>query len=185
MFALDGNVAFAFGAGMLATINPCGFVMLPTYLLYFLGMEGATPSGQRASLRRALFVSAAVTAGFFLVFLTIGLVTRWGFTWIRDSASAWLSIIVGAAPRRARHRHPVRRSTPDRHAAGRRRRARHVRALDVPVRHLVRRRVDRLHAADVHRCGARPGEADGVLQRRDRASPPTASAWASCSPLSP
>ena len=83
MFALDGNFAFAFGAGMLATVNPCGFVMLPTYLLYFLGVEGGVASGQRASLRRALFVSAAVTAGFFLVFLTIGLVTRWGFTWIR------------------------------------------------------------------------------------------------------
>ena len=95
MFALDGNFAFAFGAGMLATVNPCGFVMLPTYLLYFLGVEGGVASGQRASLRRALFVSAAVTAGFFLVFLTIGLVTRWGFTWIRDSASAWLSIIIG------------------------------------------------------------------------------------------
>ena len=95
MFAISGNVAFAFGAGMLATVNPCGFVMLPTYLLYFLGIEGARPTGQRASLRRALFVSAAVTAGFFLVFLIIGLVTRWGFTWIRDSASAWLSIVVG------------------------------------------------------------------------------------------
>ncbi|MGD9701874.1 MAG: cytochrome c biogenesis CcdA family protein [Acidimicrobiia bacterium] len=95
MFALDGNFAFAFGAGMLATVNPCGFVMLPTYLLYFLGVEGSTADGQRASLRRALFVSAAVTAGFFLVFLTIGLVTRWGFTWIRDSASGWLSIAIG------------------------------------------------------------------------------------------
>jgi cytochrome c-type biogenesis protein len=95
MFGLDGNFAFAFGAGMLATVNPCGFVMLPTYLLYFLGIEGATDAPQRATLRRALFVSAAVTAGFFLVFLTIGLVTRWGFTWIRDEASGWLSIIIG------------------------------------------------------------------------------------------
>jgi len=95
MFALDGNFAFAFGAGMLATVNPCGFVMLPAYLLFFLGVEGGVASGQRASLRRALFVSGAVTTGFFLVFLTIGLVTRWGFTWILDSASAWLSIITG------------------------------------------------------------------------------------------
>ena len=95
MFAISGNVAFAFGAGMLATVNPCGFVMLPTYLLYFLGIEGVRSADQRASMRRALFVSAAVTAGFFLVFLAIGLVTRWGFTWIRDSASAWLSVVVG------------------------------------------------------------------------------------------
>lgn len=92
---LDGNFAYAFGAGMLATVNPCGFVMLPTYLLYFLGIEGGVAEGQRASLRRALLVSFAVTMGFFLVFLIIGLVTRWGFTWISEEASGWLSIVIG------------------------------------------------------------------------------------------
>lgn len=96
MLALDGNFAYAFGAGMLATVNPCGFVMLPTYLLYFLGVEGTTVDGQRSGLRRALYVSGAVTLGFFLVFLVIGLVTRWGFTWISEEASGWLSIIIGA-----------------------------------------------------------------------------------------
>jgi len=92
---LDGNFAYAFGAGMLATVNPCGFVMLPTYLLYFLGVEAGTAEGQRAGLRRALLVSGAVTLGFFLVFLIIGLVTRWGFTWISEEASGWLSIVIG------------------------------------------------------------------------------------------
>ncbi len=98
MFAsvVSGNFAFAFGAGMLATVNPCGFVLLPTYLSYFLGVEGGRPGSQRASVSRALVVSAAVSLGFFSVFLTIGLVTRWGFTWIRDSASGWLSVVIGA-----------------------------------------------------------------------------------------
>ena len=30
----------AFAAGMVSTINPCGFAMLPAYLSYFLGLEG-------------------------------------------------------------------------------------------------------------------------------------------------
>jgi cytochrome c-type biogenesis protein len=98
MFAsiISGNFAFAFGAGMLATVNPCGFVLLPTYLSYFLGVEGARPGSQRSSIARALVVSAAVSLGFFSVFLVIGLITRWGFTWIRDSASGWLSLVIGA-----------------------------------------------------------------------------------------
>ncbi len=93
---VSGNFAYAFGAGMLATVNPCGFVLLPTYLAYFLGVEGARPGTRRAGIGRALVVSAAVSAGFFSVFLGVGLVTRWGFTWIRDSASGWLSLAIGA-----------------------------------------------------------------------------------------
>jgi cytochrome c-type biogenesis protein len=95
MLALSGNFAYVFGAGMLATVNPCGFVMLPAYLTYFLGIEGARPGSQRASVRRALVVSACVSTGFFVVFLSIGLLTRAGFTWIQDEASAWLSIVIG------------------------------------------------------------------------------------------
>ncbi|MGD9755164.1 MAG: cytochrome c biogenesis protein CcdA, partial [Acidimicrobiia bacterium] len=32
-------LALAFAAGMLATVNPCGFAMLPAYLSYFVGLE--------------------------------------------------------------------------------------------------------------------------------------------------
>ena len=31
-----------FVAGMLAAVNPCGFILLPTYLMYFLGVSGGT-----------------------------------------------------------------------------------------------------------------------------------------------
>jgi cytochrome c-type biogenesis protein len=30
-------VGFAFGAGMVAAVNPCGFAMLPAYLSLYLG----------------------------------------------------------------------------------------------------------------------------------------------------
>ena len=64
MIALDGRLATSFTAGLLAAINPCGFVLLPTYLVYFLGMENLRPGAERASVLRALKVSFAVSAGF-------------------------------------------------------------------------------------------------------------------------
>lgn len=68
---IDAELAYAFTLGMVATVNPCGFAMLPAYLSYFLGLEGAT--GQRASVTRALAVGLSVTAGFVAVFGVIGL----------------------------------------------------------------------------------------------------------------
>ena len=52
---IDGAFALAFTAGMLATVNPCGFAMLPAYLSYFLGIEshaGSTSRRRRASAGR-------------------------------------------------------------------------------------------------------------------------------------
>ena len=54
---MDAPLALAFTAGMVATVNPCGFAMLPAYLSYFLGLE-ATPGGDgeppTAGVARAL-----------------------------------------------------------------------------------------------------------------------------------
>ena len=61
VIALDARLATSFTAGLLAAINPCGFVLLPTYLVYFLGMENLRPGAERASLLRALKVSLAVS----------------------------------------------------------------------------------------------------------------------------
>ena len=37
----SASLTFAFTAGLVATINPCGFAMLPAYLSYFLWTEEA------------------------------------------------------------------------------------------------------------------------------------------------
>ena len=68
---LEGPFALAFGAGMIATINPCGFAMLPAYLSYFLGSDDASASPERG-LVRAGVVGACVTAGFIVVFAIAG-----------------------------------------------------------------------------------------------------------------
>ncbi len=96
MIALDGRLATSFTAGLLAAINPCGFVLLPTYLVYFLGMENLRPGAERASVMRALKVSAAVSAGFMSIFVVIGAVTKLSTNWLVEKAQ-WPSLVIGAA----------------------------------------------------------------------------------------
>jgi cytochrome c-type biogenesis protein len=97
MIALEGNFAYSFILGVLAAVNPCGFVLLPTYLMYFLGLEGSRPdSTQRASLIRALKVSAAVSGGFIAVFLVVGIITRAFTSAIADNAK-YAGFVVGIA----------------------------------------------------------------------------------------
>jgi cytochrome c biogenesis protein CcdA len=90
---IDGAFAVAFTAGMLATVNPCGFAMLPAYLSFFLGVEGAGGDA-RASVSRALAVGLCVAAGFAATFAVIGLVvshlTRDVYEW-----SPWVSVAIG------------------------------------------------------------------------------------------
>jgi len=94
MLALDPRLELAFTQGLLAAINPCGFVLLPTYLLYFLGMENMRPGAERTSITRALAVSLSVSGGFMSVFIVIGVITRWSTTWFRDQAP-YLSLVLG------------------------------------------------------------------------------------------
>jgi cytochrome c-type biogenesis protein len=75
---INGPFALALTSGMLATVNPCGFAMLPAYLSYFLGVsgEGAPQRSTSAALARALVVSTALLAGFFAVFVGFGVLVR-------------------------------------------------------------------------------------------------------------
>ena len=86
ILALDARLATSFTTGLLAAINPCGFVLLPTYLLYFLGMENLRPGAERTSVGRALAVSLSVSAGFMSVFIVIGTITKWSTPWFTDNA---------------------------------------------------------------------------------------------------
>jgi cytochrome c-type biogenesis protein len=67
-------LGFAFAAGMVAAVNPCGFVLLPTYLGVFLGEadgEGAVDTTGR--VRRGLVVGGTLAVGFVVLFVMIGL----------------------------------------------------------------------------------------------------------------
>jgi cytochrome c biogenesis protein CcdA len=65
----DG-LGLAFGAGLVAALNPCGFAMLPAYLA--LVVHGGETRGPSA-VTRAMAATAAMTLGFVAVFGGFGL----------------------------------------------------------------------------------------------------------------
>ena len=94
MIALEGNFAYSFLLGVLAAVNPCGFVLLPTYLVYYLGAEAQAGGSRAASVARALKVGTAVSAGFVSLFLVVGMVTRLFTDAIRQNAK-YVSLVIG------------------------------------------------------------------------------------------
>jgi cytochrome c biogenesis protein CcdA len=89
-------VSLSFIRGMVAAVNPCGFILLPTYLMYFLGLQGNRPGTQRATVRKALTVSAAVSTGFLAVFLVAGVISYHFTNWINENAK-YATGVIGAA----------------------------------------------------------------------------------------
>ncbi len=89
---------FAFGAGMVAAANPCGFAMLPAYLSLYLGAEEEDFEKRSTSSRllRALLVGVVVSLGFVLLFSAVGLVVSAGGTAIL-AAMPFLGALIGAA----------------------------------------------------------------------------------------
>jgi cytochrome c-type biogenesis protein len=76
-----------FVAGMLAAVNPCGFVLLPTYLMYFLGLQGSDRMlTQRETLRKALKVSASLSLGFMAVFVVAASLANYFTNWLTANA---------------------------------------------------------------------------------------------------
>ena len=95
MIASSDRLWLSFGSGLLAAVNPCGFVLLPTYLMYFLGVSGR-PGTQRATVRRALLVSAALSGGFMTVFVIVGGISRLFTDWLNQNAK-YLALLIGVA----------------------------------------------------------------------------------------
>jgi len=90
---IDAPLAFAFGVGMVATVNPCGFAMLPAYLSFFLGLEGAEED-TRASVLQALTIGGVVTAGFLVVFGLLGILLDGALSSVQQYLP-WVTIVLG------------------------------------------------------------------------------------------
>ena len=90
---IDAPLALAFGAGMLATVNPCGFAMLPAYLGYFLGLD-AHDRDVRTTVSRSLGVGLSVSGGFLVVFSLVGLAI-YHLSASVDRWTPWATIIIG------------------------------------------------------------------------------------------
>lgn len=72
-------VGLAFGAGLLAALNPCGFAMLPGYLVLVVRGQGDSPTANRSveltSVGRALGATVGMALGFLTVFSVFGALT--------------------------------------------------------------------------------------------------------------
>jgi cytochrome c-type biogenesis protein len=102
---IDAPIALAFTAGLVATVNPCGFAMLPAYLSWYLeGDTGPnpapTPTPVEATLAdrlaRALLVGGTVSLGFLVVFGITGTLITAGIRSFIDYVP-WVAMIIGAA----------------------------------------------------------------------------------------
>lgn len=91
---LRGLLPWAFSAGMIATINPCGFAMLPAYLSYFIGRTGENSTASHDLLRGA-GVGLGMTTGVMTVFLTAGALISAAGTAIARYIP-WLGLVIGA-----------------------------------------------------------------------------------------
>lgn len=84
-------LATAFTAGLVATVNPCGFAMLPAYLGYFLGGD----SGQAKSpVASSLRVGGIVSLGFLAVFGIFGAIIVAGVRSL-TMVIPWAALLVG------------------------------------------------------------------------------------------
>jgi cytochrome c biogenesis protein CcdA len=78
-------LSLAFGAGVLSTLNPCGFALLPAYVSYAVEQH----------LLRGGLLGLPLAAGFLLVFLVAGGALALGGR-LLVHLFPWLAILVGA-----------------------------------------------------------------------------------------
>lgn len=80
-------------AGALATLNPCGFPLLPAFLSFYVGaQEERLP--RAAGVLQGLVVGLVVTAGFLAVFVVVGLPVAYGAGAVSD-ALPWVGVALG------------------------------------------------------------------------------------------
>lgn len=71
-------LGYAFGAGLMAAVNPCGFLMLPSYIAFYLGLEESAGPPSVRTVFRGMVLGLAITAGFIAIFAGIGAVISLG-----------------------------------------------------------------------------------------------------------
>ena len=89
-------LGLAFSAGALASVNPCGFALLPAMVSFYLG-QGEADYAARSVWQRAregLALGALVTAGFLLVFVLAGVLVSLGAGALAR-VFPWATVVMG------------------------------------------------------------------------------------------
>jgi cytochrome c biogenesis protein CcdA len=87
---------YAFVAGMITAVNPCGFALLPAYLGLYLNEESGSMPQTGHPIGRALIVSATVAFSFVILFGIFGLLVNSASTAITPFLP-WIGTGVGVA----------------------------------------------------------------------------------------
>ena len=90
-------LGFAFAAGMVSAVNPCGFAMLPAYLGLYLGSNEQDNGNTHPikQLGKGLKVGTSVTAGFIVLFGAAGIIIGLGARAAVVDILPWLGLIIG------------------------------------------------------------------------------------------
>ncbi len=88
-------LGFAFGAGLAAAFNPCGFAMLPAYMGLYLGVGEDDDSSILSHIGKALLIGGSVTLGFILLFAAAGAVIGLGARSVVGSVLPWIGLGIG------------------------------------------------------------------------------------------
>jgi cytochrome c biogenesis protein CcdA len=90
-------LGLAFSAGALASVNPCGFALLPAMVSFYLGQadDGYTARSLWRRAGEGLALGALVTAGFLLVFVLAGVLVSAGAGSLAR-VFPWATVVVGA-----------------------------------------------------------------------------------------
>jgi cytochrome c-type biogenesis protein len=92
---MEGAIALALAAGLVAAVNPCGFALLPAYLSFLvLGEAGADNGSRLTAVARALALTAAMTLGFVAVFGGFGLLAAPTADAVARNLP-WVSLAIG------------------------------------------------------------------------------------------
>ena len=92
-------LGFAYAAGMVSAVNPCGFVMLPAYLGLYLGVNDrdAAQVNPLIHVFRALKVGGSVTMGFVVLFGAAGILMSVGARAAVVDILPYLGLVIGIA----------------------------------------------------------------------------------------
>lgn len=84
-------LGLAAAAGAVAVVNPCGFALLPVYIA---ALVAADDTDRLTAVRRALLVTAAMTAGFVGVFGAFGLLVA-PVAGVVQEHLPWVTVVLG------------------------------------------------------------------------------------------
>jgi cytochrome c-type biogenesis protein len=87
-------LALALVAGALATVNPCGFPLLPAFLSFYVGADEDVLPRAPARVAQGLLVGLLVSGGFLAVFAVLGVPIAYGVTQL-TSAIPWAGLAIG------------------------------------------------------------------------------------------